>query len=265
MLALPGSALADPRDENGNHNHGGGGGGGGDELSVCVALDDIEGDKVTSDRVGILRDDCDGIGDPCYCDGVEGIEAFIGAVGVFRLDTRESEVRRVALNFPGCSDPSRFPFIEVVNNDCLTDALPRTMNDRTGETTSKFGLFDLHMLSEGESGIADFQIAFSSQSKSTGHLIVFGGSNLGDNACGDPLLVTRLDPATWTIEARVGFCTFAAADPDHPTNCGAVDPNDPANVCDCACLHEVVARNGRRELTDIDFALPFNITIVAQP
>lgn len=299
VLALPGSALAAPRPEtkcsDGRDNDkdglidccdpdccddtacggtgcpdatpctgGGDGGGATDEISVCVALDDIEGDKVTSDRVGILRDDCDGIGDPCYCDGAEGIDAFIGQVGVFRLDTSKSEVRRVALNFPGCSDPSTFPFIEVVNNDCLTDALPRTMNDRTGEATSKFGLFDLNMLSEGESGIADFQIAFPSQSKSTGHLIVFGGSNLGDNACGDPLLVTRLDPATWTIEARVGFCTFDA-DPDHPTNCGAVDPTDPGNVCDCACLHEVVARNGRRELTDIDFALPFRITIVAQP
>ena len=77
-----------------------------------------------------------------------------------------------------CSNPSRIPFIEVVNCDCLTHAFPRTNNDRTGNTTSKFGKFGLRLVNEGESGIADFPIHFPSQSKSTDHLMVSGVATL---------------------------------------------------------------------------------------
>ncbi len=55
-----------------------------------------------------------------------------------------------------------------------------------------------------------------------------------------------------------------AVDPDHSTNCHALDPTDSANVCDCTCLFEV-GNGNKSELTDIDFALPFEMTIVAQP
>ena len=176
-----------------------------------------------------------------------------------RHSTRSNPVtrRRVALNFPGCSDPSRFPFIEAVDSDCFGHAFPRTNNDRTGETTSKFGKFDLRLLNEGESGIVDPAIGFPSESKSTDHLIVFWGSNLGDNACGDPLLVIRVDAGTWTIEAAAGGCVFPDDDAEHPLNCGAAD-------CDSACLFEV-GKGNKSKLTDIDFAMSFKITIVAQP
>ena len=213
ILASPGSALADHKP---GHNPGGGGGGGGSggDIPVCVTFDDAVGDLVTSDGGGI------------YCDGVDGITAILTSrSGKLKLGTSESP-RNVILNFPECD--------RLIGGGCSTDAALATMTDvLTGDK------LDLRAMGEGETRFADVQIAFPSDvSRATRvNLIVFGGSNLGPNACGTPLPVYRVDAATWTIEAT---------------------------EADVGCLYEVVTRNGGREMTDT-FPLPFKITIVAQP
>ncbi|MHC4990755.1 MAG: hypothetical protein ACYTGC_07215 [Planctomycetota bacterium] len=252
-LSMPLAIAAPPGGSNGNGNGNGGGGGGGggqQDIPVCVTFDDAAGD--------LFRSDFTVSGSHAYCDGVDGIVAFIGRnQGMFRLATEDSS-RQVVLDFPGCDDPSRFPLIDVVGGDCLTDAVVLTMNDQSDPGAGKL---DLRTLSSvGATAIADFQIGLPSHlSSNTPSLIVFGGHNLSA-PCGTPVLVTRtvLDPATWTIEAFAGGCTFGD-DPDHPDNCG-----DPIDACDCACLLEVVRRNNKREWTDMGFALPFHITIEAQ-
>ena len=83
MLVLPGSVLANPPDENGNHSHGGGGGGGGGggeggNLAVSVTFQDRLGDRVMSDF-----HDCPTTGDCLspYIDGVDRVRAQIDTPG----------------------------------------------------------------------------------------------------------------------------------------------------------------------------------------
>lgn len=188
---------------------GGDGDDGSVDIPVCVRFDDLEGDKVMSDGSGL------------YCDGVDGIDAFIHRKGgSFRLETRKTS-RQVKLSFPGCDDPDG-----LLPPGCLTTALLLTLQS-----------LDLRTLNVGDPpALMNFQIAFPSElSKSTPHLILFGGSNL-PTPCGDFVTVTRTTdiPATWTLESLAD---------------------------DNACLFEVLHKNGRRELTDTNFPMPFLITI----
>lgn len=197
------------------------------DIPACATFRDGATDLVVSDGFG---------GGLPYCDAVDGVRVVIGNTrGAFNMDTGNS-FRRVGVNFPNCSRL----ITPDADGNCLTAVVIATMNEQeqTGvgfiSTGEKLNLLQMEV---GSTRYADFRIAFPSRSKSTPHVVIFGGSNLGADAWGEPLSVTRADADTWTIEA---------AD-------------------ELACLLEVVSKNNNREITQRDFTLPFMITITRQP
>jgi hypothetical protein len=164
-----------------------------------------------------------------YCDGYDGVEAFIGKNGRFLLDTSKSALRLGIVNFPGCGQ-----LVSMTGADCLTDIGLNTNGEWMAIGVPLGDELDLWTIAEGGSALGDFQIAFpSGVSKNVPHLLIFGGSNFGANACGSPLTITRVANDTWTVTA----------------------------TGDTACLLEVVAKNGKRQITD-SFSLTFEVTIV---
>ena len=75
VLAVPGTALANQPDANGNHNHGDDGDDGGNvvksDIPAMLTLDDLLGDGITSDG-GV------GGGTPSYEDGFEAVSCVVG-------------------------------------------------------------------------------------------------------------------------------------------------------------------------------------------
>lgn len=169
----------------------------------------------------------DGSAGGFYWDGTDGVSAFIGMKnGGFKMNTSKGP-RTVTLDFPDCGRL-------IADPGCRSDVLLDT-DDEVQDTgvglISTGEKIDLRRLAVGEAALAEFSINFPSDlSKSTPNKISFG-----DLGCGDPLPVTRTATDTWTIEASGKL----------------------------ACLFEVVAKNGRREITD-SFNLPFKITITLQ-
>lgn len=212
------TAVAAPKEGRGN----GGGGDDTDQASpVCVDL-----------GVSIyVHNDSPGL---AYCDGADGVQAFIGHLGRFKLDTSKSSSRHLVVNFPGCSR-----LIASTGGDCLTPVVLNTL----GEWEDfGFGLnptgnnLDLNAMAVGDQAYADFLIAFPSAiSKSTPNLVFFGGSNMGIGDCPQPLTVTRVGDTQWTIES----------------------------AGEIGCLYEVTHKSGRREVTD-SFVLPFVVSITLQ-
>ena len=211
------TALAAPKEGRGN------GRGGDDTDQASPACADL----------GVSMDVRNDSGSP-YCHGSDGVQAFIGHLGRFKLDTSKSSSRQLVVNFPGCDR-----LIASTGADCLTPVVLNTL----GEWEDLgFGLnptgnnLDLNALAIGGRAYADFLIAFpSSISKSTPNLVFFGGSNMGVGDCPQPLTVTRVGETQWTIES----------------------------VAEIGCLYEVTHKSGRREVTD-SFVLPFIVTITLQ-
>ncbi|MEE9269622.1 MAG: hypothetical protein V3V49_05105 [Candidatus Krumholzibacteria bacterium] len=96
MLALSGSALANPPDGNGNHNHGAGGG----DVAATVTFRDADLDSIGSD-----------FGGP-YIDDVDRVTAEIaGNTGNFRLNVPKARgnkpvIRELFFDFSDCVDPA---------------------------------------------------------------------------------------------------------------------------------------------------------------
>lgn len=120
MLALPGSVLANPPDENGDHNHGGGGGGGdGGNIPVTVTFRDFLGDEVFSpDRVMSDFYDCPTTFDCLspYVDDVDNVHAEIAQPGYLTFglpSTKRNQpaVRTLFFDFSDCVEsPCNPPF-----------------------------------------------------------------------------------------------------------------------------------------------------------
>jgi hypothetical protein len=208
----------------GPKNGGGGGKGGKDTTSndtaLCVSFRDAAGDDVFGDLPGIA-----------YCNQQDNIKAVIGQGGRFALDTSDSDTRNAIVNYPDCHR-----LIAASGSDCVTDIYLNTLG--SWESTGMgyiptYEMPDLVGMAVGDIVLVDFQIAFpSSVSKSTPNLVIFGGSNLGTNACGEPVPVYHIDEDTWIIEA----------------------------TGQTGCLFEVYAKNGKRRITD-SFSLTFAIIL----
>lgn len=132
----------------------------------------------------------------CHLENSEKwLVARIGNVnGNFQLATAKT-TREFILDYPDCGRLIDAP-------DCSTDAVLSTRFEWTDEGVGPMStgfVLDLRTIAEGETAWVDFQAAFPSGSKSTPHLIVYGGSN--HDMCGEPLPVTRVDENTWVIEA----------------------------------------------------------------
>lgn len=96
MLALSGSALANPPDGNGNHNHGAGGG----DVPATVTFRDDDFDHIGSDLWGPYIDDVDRV-------AVE----IAGTTGNFRLSVPKARgnkpvIRELFFDFSDCVDPA---------------------------------------------------------------------------------------------------------------------------------------------------------------
>ena len=193
ILVLPGSVLANPPDENGNHSHGGGGGGGGGggeggNLAVTVTFQDRPGDRLMSDF-----HDCPTTGDCLspYINGVDAVRAQIDSSGNLAFGglgkRKRPAIRTMFLDFSECvQGPCSPPF---ANGFGFSPAVMFTSG------------VNLRAMSVGE--VRD-DLAANVTVKPAGadHSWRFFFDPQDRRAPGSSYLsVTRLDTDTWEIEA----------------------------------------------------------------
>lgn len=198
------------------------GGGPAEEIPVCATFRNAVGDLIRSDALS-----------DTYCHDAEPrLHVLIGPhQGRFNIWTDKTS-REAVLQFPDCGN-------FIADATCSTVVAFGTLNEWVdnglGGLESTGEKLDLRAM-DYPNGLAyvDFQAAFPSESKSTPHLIVFGGSN--HDHCGDPLPVTRLDEDNWVIEATT----------------------------EKGCLVEIIKKGNRRVVHHPGWVLPLRITMTRQ-
>lgn len=196
MLVLPGSVLANPPDENGNHSHGGGGGG---TIPVTATFRDFQGDNLepVPDRMMSDFHDCPTTGDCLspYIDGVDKVGAGISTRGNFRMTLtkgNQSPIRTIFFDFSDCIEGPCEPSF--------------TFGFSTGQTnmfTSGSGI-DLKEMFVGE--VRDdltLGMALDLTSVDLGVWELFFDPSNARCSGSNYISVTRVDADTWEIEAGI--------------------------------------------------------------
>ena len=245
MLALSGSSLANPPDEDGNHSHGGGGGGGGGaevgtRILVCIKFDDLDDDGVQSDDR------------TAYCDGDSDgkVTAEVGGNRHITLDGNNSKKKTAGrtlfldLTVPlGCAGSVKVDVNRACNNcpfgdgtcdDCFDDLGPDLPATRFGDLPSgqRFGFPDNAGLVILGMDLDDLPVSATFDTNARLTFSVGGEAWVlhwgpfknpgGGTFCpeSNPVRVTRVDLDTWRIETTGDqlaclYRTAKHADPEY--------------------------------------------------
>jgi len=203
MLALPGSVLANPPDENGDHNHGGGGGGGGDgggTIPVTVTFRNFEGDVLdpVPDR---LMSDCHDCPTTCDClspyiHKVDKVSTGIGSNGgnFFLKLTKGNQpaIRTLFYDFTDCIEgPCEPPFqngFSVRGANMFTSGSGINLREMfVGEVRDDLSL----------------RVTINLDSVGGGLWLLFFDPSSPNGSGSTYITVARIDTDTWEIEAGI--------------------------------------------------------------
>jgi len=249
FLATPETALA-----KGKPPGGGGGGEVGQEIPVCIAFDDAEGDGIKND------------GD-AYCDGDSNkkVTAIVGRNFNIVLETNNSNKRTAGRtlwldlgNPVGCADSVNVDVsdgaggdVDGICDECI-DSVPDLPVTRFGmlpsgqqsgypdSATLKIFGRDLDGLQVGNTVDTCAQMNFSVGGQSWvlywGSFKVPGGWTYAPNT--SPVTVTRLDNDTWRITCAGDACLYRDNNPPHRATEYHGQVNIPFGITAVAITHE---------------------------